>query len=360
MVEREIGILISWGITGERTSMAIQRRSGQPMSNNRYKIYVPVLRAPEEPQRAILDPLAEIITGEAKNEAELISCLQRADAALIPGRTRITRSVMEACPNLKLIAKYGVAVDNIDVHTATELGIAVTNAPGVNSNAVAEMTIGLMLAVMRRIQFSRELIRTGTWEEETSLGRELIGSTVGIVGYGNIARLVIRKLQGFEVRRILVFTESKRLQAPEFPNVEPVGLETLLRESDIVSLHKALTPQSRGMIGEGQLRLMKRSAFLINTSRGALLEEAPFLRALQERWIAGAALDVYEQEPLSPRSPLLSMNHVVLTPHIGGATYETRERLVTTIAQNIANFLTGREIDPKYQVNPEAYRGKKR
>jgi phosphoglycerate dehydrogenase-like enzyme len=328
------------------------------MSNRKYTIYVPILRAPEEPQRAILEPLAKIITGEAKTEAELISNVQRADAILVPGRTRVTRTVMESCPNLKLIAKYGVAVDNIDIRAATELGIPVTNAPGVNSNAVAEMTIGLMLAVMRRIQFARELIRSGTWEDETSLGRELIGSSVGIVGYGNIARLVIRKLQGFEVRRILVFTESRRLEAPEFPNVAPAELETLLKESDIVSIHKALTPKSRGMIGESQLRLMKSSAFLINTSRGALVEEAAFIKALQEKWIAGAALDVYEQEPLSPRSPFLSMNHVVLTPHIGGATHETRERLVTTIARNIADFLTGKGVDPRYQVNPEAFPGK--
>jgi D-3-phosphoglycerate dehydrogenase / 2-oxoglutarate reductase len=148
------------------------------MSNRKYTIYVPILRAPEEPQRAILEPLAEIITGEAKTDAELISNLQRADVALVPGRTKITRAVMEACPNLKLIAKYGVGVENIDIRAATEFGIPVTNAPGVNSNAVAEMTIGLMLSVMRRIQFSRELIRSGTWEDETALGRELIGSTV--------------------------------------------------------------------------------------------------------------------------------------------------------------------------------------
>jgi len=328
------------------------------MSDRKYKIYVPILRAPEGPQRAILEPLAEIITGEEKIESELTSIAKRADVILTTSRTQITRTVMEACPNLKLIAKYGIGVENIDIRVATELGIAVTNAPGVNSNAVAEMTIGLMLAVMRRIQFARELIRSGTWEDETSLGRELIGSTVGIVGYGNIARLVIRKLQGFEVRRILVFTESKRLEAPEFSNVGSAGLETLLEESDIVSIHKTLTPKSRGMIGESQLRLMKSSAFLINTSRGALVIEAALIKALQERWISGAALDVYEQEPLSPGSPFLSMNHAVLTPHVGGATQETRERMVTTIAQNIANFLTGRGIDPKYQVNPEAFPGR--
>jgi len=329
------------------------------MSNRRSTIYIPILRAPEEPQRAILEPLAEIITGEVKDELELISIVQRADVILTAFRTRITRAVMEACPNLKLIAKYGVGVENIDIRAATELGIPVTNAPGVNSNAVAEMTLGLMLAVMRRIQFARELIRSGVWEDEKSLGRELSGSTVGIVGYGNIARLVIRKLQGFEVRKILVFTESKSRQAPDFPNVAFEDLETILKESDIVSIHKALTPQSRGMIGESQLKRMKGSAFLINTSRGAMVEEGPLLKALQERWIAGAALDVYEQEPLSPRSPFLSMNHVVLTPHIGAATHETRERMVTTIAQNIADFLTGKGIDPKYQVNPETFRGKR-
>jgi phosphoglycerate dehydrogenase-like enzyme len=251
-----------------------------------------------------------------------------------------------------------VGVENIDVRAATELGIPVTNAPGTNSNAAAEMTIGLMLSTMRRIQFARELIRSGVWEDETTLGREIIGSTVGIVGYGNISKLVIRKLQGFDVRKILVFTESKALQTPEFHNVAFATLETVLKESDIVSIHKALTPQSLGMIGEDHLKLMKRSAFLINTSRGGLVQEASLLKALQERWIAGAALDVYEQEPLSPRSPFLSMNHVVLTPHLGGATHETRERMVTTIAHNIANFLTGKGIDLKFQVNPEAFPGK--
>ncbi len=328
------------------------------MSDRKYTVYVPILRAPEKPQRAILEPLADLITGEPRDESELISVTKRADVALITSRTRITRAVMDACSNLKLIAKYGVAVDNIDIQAATELGIPVTNAPGVNSNAVAEMTLGLMLAVMRRIQFARELIRSGIWEDEKSLGRELFGSTVGVLGYGNIARLVVRKLHGLEVRRILVSTQSKSHQVPGLPNVEFVSLEELLRESDVVSIHKALTPQSRGMIGEREIRLMKRSAFLINTSRGSLVEEVVLIRALQEGWIAGAALDVYDQEPLPPSHPFLSMNHMVLTPHIGGATHETRERMVTTVAQNIANFLMGKGIDPRYQVNPEVFRGK--
>lgn len=322
-------------------------------------IYIPVIRAPEEPQRTILEPLAEIITGEVKKDLELISLLQRVDVVLAASRTRITRAVLESCPNLKLVAKYGTGVENIDVTAATELRIPVTNAPGMNSNAVAEMTLGLMLAVMRRIQFAGQLIRNGMWEDEKSLGRELIESTVGVLGYGNVARLVVRKLQGFEVRKILVFTESKTSQVSEFPNALVADLETILKDSDIVTIHKSLTPRSRSMIGEHHLKLMKSSAFLINTSRGALVEETALIKALQERWIAGAALDVYHQEPLSPDHPLLSMNHVVLTPHLAGATVETRERMVTRVAQNIADFLRGRGIDPKYQVNPEAFAERK-
>lgn len=325
------------------------------MGNEKYTLYVPEFRTPIEPQRKILDPIVKIITDEAKNEAELVSIISKVDAVLLTVNTRMMRNVIEACPNLKLIAKYGVGVENIDIHAATEMGIPVTNVPGVNSNAVAEFTLGLILAALRRIQEAKDHIRSGGWQDDRFLGHELIDSTIGIIGYGSIARLVIRKLQGFEVKRILVYTESKLHEVPEFPKVEFVDLQTLLKESDIVSIHKTLTPHSKGLIGENAFRMMRDSTYLINTSRGSLIEERALIRALKQKWIAGAALDVHGQEPLRRDSPFLSMDNVVLTPHIGGATLETRQKMVTTVAKNIVDILQGKEIDPKYIVNQEVF-----
>jgi phosphoglycerate dehydrogenase-like enzyme len=325
------------------------------MEQGKYSLYVPEFRTPVEPQRKILGPIVRIITERARNEAELTSILNKVDAVLLTLNTRLIRNVIEACPNLRLIAKYGVGVENIDIHAATEMGIPVTNVPGVNSNAVAELTLGLILAAMRRIQEAKEHLRREGWQDDKFLGHELLDSNIGIIGYGNIARLVIRKLQGFEVKGILVFSESKSQEVPEFSNVEFVDLQTLLKESDIVSIHKTLTPHSRGLTGENPFRMMRSYTYLINTSRGPLIEERALIKALEQRWIAGAALDVFEQEPLRRDSPFLSMDNVVLTPHIGGATIETRRKMVTTVARNIVNILEGREIDPKYIVNPEVF-----
>jgi len=306
-----------------------------------------------EPQREILESVATLITGEPRCEDDFIAILQKVDAVLLAARHKLQRNAIERCPHLRLIAKYGVGVDKIDVDAATERGIPVINVPLVNSNAVAEFTIGLMIAVLRRIQGARELIRSGAWQDESFLGRELINSTIGIIGYGNIAKKVIRKLQGFDVRKILVYTETGIREPPADGNVEYVDLHTLLENSHLVSIHKALTPLSKGLIGEEELRLMQRSAYLINTSRGALVKEEALVRALQEGWIAGAGLDVYEQEPLRPTSPLLSLNNTVLTPHISGATVETRHEMVITMATNITDYLSGKEIHPKYIVNKE-------
>ena len=319
----------------------------------KHTVYIPIMRSPVEPQRSILEPVATILTGEPKNEEEFIATLKKADAVLLSAKNKMTREVIETCPHLKLIAKYGVGVENIDITVATEKGIPVINVPTVNSNAVAEFTIGLMISVMRHIQEAREHIRQGGWQTDHFVGSELIDSTVGIIGYGDIAKGVIRKLQGFEVRKILVFSESKRHTPTDFPNVAFVDLDTLLKESDVVSLHKTLTPKSKGLINESTLRTMKKTAYFINTARGPVVDEKALIKALQKGWIAGVALDVHEQEPLPQDSPFLKMENVVLTPHIGGSTFETRRKMVTTSAQNIADFLEGKEIDRRFFVNRE-------
>jgi len=326
------------------------------VKEKKWKVYVPEFLPPDKPQREILAKIAKIETGLAKDEAELIAKTSRADAVLLTLKTLMTRQVLESCPRLKIIGKYGVGTENIDIQAATELGIPVVNVPGLNSNAVAELSIGLILAVMRRIQEGKRHISAGGWRDESFLGDELIGSRVGIIGYGHIAKGVIRKLQGFEVGKILVFTESKRREKPEFKNVTLTNLQALLKESDIVTIHKSLTPQSQGLIGRREIGLMKKTAYLINTSRGSLVDERELIRALQARRIAGAALDVYEEEPLPRDHPLLFLDNVVLTPHIGGSTRRTRLQMVTAAARNVADFLEGQRIDPRCLVNQEVWK----
>ena len=330
------------------------------MKNKKWTVYIPEMLSPKEPQRKLLDPIAELTFGLAKNETELISIASKVDAILVSMRTHMTRSVIEACPNLKIIAKYGVGLENIDIEAATDMGIPVTHNPGVNADAVAEFTIGLILAVLRHIQIGKMHIKeSGAWGDPRFLGNDIKDSTIGIIGYGNIAKKTIRKLQGFDVRKVLVFTETRGDEKPEFSNVKFVDLQYLLKESDIVSIHKSLTPQSRGLIGAAELKAMKHTAYLINTSRGSLVQEPALIQALREGLIAGAALDVFEKEPPDTESPFIGMENVVMTPHIGSSSINARLTNVTNTANNIVNILHGKKIDLKYVVNPEVFKLKK-
>ena len=325
------------------------------MKQQKWTVYIPEFLPPTSPQREILDPIATIITEKAKTEDELIATIRSVDAVLVTMRTDLTRRVIEACPNLKVIGKYGVGLESIDVKAATEMGIPVTNVPGKNTSTVAEHTIGLMLGAMRRIQACRMLMQEGGWRNKGFLGGELLDSVIGIVGYGSIAKKVIQKLQGFEVRQFLIYSESKSHELPDIPNAAFTDLQSLLKASDIVSIHKTLTPKSRGLIGEAELRLMKNTAYLINTSRGPLVEEQALIKALREDWIAGAGLDVFEKEPLPPDNPLVSLPNVVLTPHIGASTLMSRINAVTVAARNVACVLQGNRPEPQYFVNPEVW-----
>jgi len=327
------------------------------LNEKRWTVYIPEFISPIEPQREILEPIAELKLGLARDEEELISIASKVDAILVSMNTNMTRSVIEACPKLKIIAKYGVGLENIDIEAATDMHIPVTYNPGVNADAVASLTIGLMLAVVRGIQIGKKYINAGNaWNDPNFLGVDITGSTIGIIGYGHIAKKTIRKLQGFDARKILVFTETKKHEKPEFSNVEFVDLQYLLREADIVSIHKSLAPQSRGLIGEAELKTMKTTAYLINTSRGALVQEQALIQALREGLVAGAALDVFEKEPPDRDNPLIGMDNVVMTPHIGACTRNSRLINVTHTANNIANIIQGKGIDLKYVANPEIFK----
>jgi glyoxylate reductase len=256
----------------------------------------------------------------------------------------IDASVLEPARKLKIIANYGVGYNNIDVETATRRGILVTNTPGVLTNATAEITMALILATGRRIIEGDRMVREGKfrfWAPFHFLGHEISGKTLGIIGLGRIGRAVARRAAGFGMK--LLYHNRRRL-APEREaalKAEYTDLESLLSESDFVSLHVPFTDETRHLIAARELSFMKPSAFLINTARGAVINEKALLAALKDGAISGAGLDVYENEPeLTPG--LREQDNVVLLPHIGSATVETRYKMAAMAAENLTAGLAGR------------------
>jgi D-3-phosphoglycerate dehydrogenase len=268
---------------------------------------------------------------------ELVELL-RGVSIYIVGNAKVPRQVLEASPELKLICKYGVGVDNVDLCAAAEHGILATNAPGGNAVAVAEMTFALMLALMRRLQEMERCVRAGEWR--STPGRELSGATLGIVGLGNIGQRVAVRARAFGMRVL----SNDIVEYPEFcreNGVEPVHLDLLLSQSDIVTLHVPLTPLTRHLIGAVQLGRMPRGSLLVHTARGGVVDEAALYHALRTGHLAGAAVDVFEREPLGP-SPLRGLDNVILTPHVAGITYEASDRIASRTLENVLAFLAGR------------------
>lgn len=284
---------------------------------------------------------------------ELIDGVKEADGLLCLLTDTIDKEVMDANPKLKIISNYAVGYNNIDVEEATRRGIMVTNTPGVLTDTTADLTWAILMCVARRIVEADRFTRQGKfkqWSPMLFLGSDVHHSTLGIVGFGRIGRAVARRARGFEMK--VLYTDVKR--APEKVEEELeakfVFLDELLSSSDFVSLHAPLLPTTYHLIGEKELRRMKRTAFLINAARGPLVDEKALVRALKEGWIAGAALDVYENEPeLTPG--LAELDNVVLVPHIGSASTATREKMATMAATNLLAGLKG-EVPPNL-VNRE-------
>jgi len=281
----------------------------------------------------------EVVEVNEPPEEELANLIKGFHAIIVRSKPRVTRRVIESADALRVIARAGVGLDNIDVEAAEKKGIKVINAPESVTQAVAELAVGLMLAVARKIAFSDRKMRSGEWVKHEAVGFELKGKTLGIVGFGRIGKAVARICYyGFGMK--IVYTDQTRdPEAEREFNAEHVDLETLLRRADIVSLHVPLTPETKHMINEDRLRLMKKTAILINTSRGAVVDTNALVKALREGWIAGAGLDVYEEEPLPKDSPLLGLENVVLTPHIGASSVEAQEKAGLEVAQKIIELL---------------------
>ncbi len=283
-------------------------------------------------------------------EEEAIRLLQGVDA-LIAGGIKMTRKVLDSTDRLKIIARRGVGFDSVDLQAATDRGIVVTTTPGAITHAVADFTFGLMLTVARNIHQADTAIRAGKWL--VLMGTELWNKTLGIIGLGRIGKAVTKRARGFEMHILAYDVYQDEAFAREH-GVKYVSLEELLQASDFVSINAPLSSDTSHLINEKTLRLMKPTAFLINTARGGLVDEQALIHALQNKQIAGAGLDVFEKEPL-PDSPLRTLENVVLTSHLAGYSREGMQAAGMMAAQNVVTVLEGGKPDLTCVVNPQVY-----
>lgn len=286
---------------------------------------------------------------------EILSGVKNCDALLSLLSDSIDADVINSAPKLKIIANYGAGFNNIALAAASARKIPVTNTPAVSTDATAELTWGLILAIARRIVEGDKVTRSGNftgWAPLYYLGTEVTGKTLGIIGMGNIGRAVAKRAKGFDMR--IIYYDKFR-QSPEVEQtlgIEYMSQDEVIKNADFLTLHTNYSPELHHMIGEKELAMMKPSAYLISAARGQMVDEAALLKALQSKAIRGAALDVYEFEPaITPG--LEKLDNVILCPHLGNATIETRDAMAQIAAQNIIAVLNGGK--PQSCVNPEIY-----
>jgi len=296
-----------------------------------------------------VNPYDRVLTRE-----ELLQAVKGKDGILCLLTDKIDAEVFDAAgPQLKVVSNYAVGYDNIDVNEATKRGIVVTNTPGVLTETTADLAWALILATARRIVEADKFTRAGKyegWAPMLFLGQDVYGKTLGIIGMGRIGQAVARRAKGFNMK--VLYNDIRRIpeELEKELNATFVSLDELIEQSDFVSLHTYLSPETYHLINEERLRKMKKTAYLINTSRGPVVDESALVRALKEGWIAGAGLDVYEFEPkLVPG--LAECENAVLLPHIASASVETRTKMATMAAENLLAVLAGKM--PPNPVNPE-------
>ncbi|MBN2627550.1 MAG: D-glycerate dehydrogenase [Spirochaetales bacterium] len=280
---------------------------------------------------------------------ELLGRLKDKEGVLLFG-TKVDREFLDAAPDLKAVCNVSVGYNNVDVEEARERGITVTNTPGVLDETVADLILSLMLSVSRRIVELDSYVRAGGWKPSDGrnlYGRDVHHTRLGIIGMGRIGEAVARRAAlGFSMA-VGYNNRNRKPDAEEKLGAVYQDLETLLKESDFIVLMTPLTEETRGMIGRREFSLMKRTAFFINASRGQTVDEAAMIEALQNGTIAGAGLDVFEQEPVSPENPLLKLGNVVLLPHIGSATDRTRNDMARLAVENLKGILeSGQALTP--------------
>jgi D-3-phosphoglycerate dehydrogenase len=296
----------------------------------------------------ILKRVAQVDVQTGLKEAELVERIGGYDALVLRSQTKVTRAVIEAATNLKIIGRAGVGVDNIDVAAATERGILVVNSPAGNTVAVAELTLGLMIALARRIPAADVHVRSREWKRSQFMGKQLYGKTLGIIGLGKVGTEVAKRAatMGMDLIGFDPFISRERAQELGIELMDDVS--DVFQQADFLTLHVPITRDTRRLINQQTIELMKDGVYLLNLSRGEIVDEAALADALRSGKVAGAALDVFEHEPPT-NSPLLNFDNVIVTPHIGASTEEAQTQVAVEVAQQIADVLQGRP--PRNAVN---------
>lgn len=286
---------------------------------------------------------------------EIMGCIGAADAVLIRSATKVDEEMMNAAPRLRVIARAGVGVDNVDIEKATARGIVIMNTPDGNTIATAEYTFGLLLGMLRHIPQAHQSMNEGKWDRKSYIGVELRGKTLGVIGLGRIGRAVAKRAKAFEMNVIAydAYDSARELARAEQIGVELVELDDLYAQADIITLHPSLDYTTRGMINKDSIAKMKKGVFLVNAARGALINDADLAAALQSGQVAGAAIDVYEPEPPKPENPLLSAPNVLHTPHLAASTEDAQIMVAVDAAKLIARALI--DGDFKNVINPTAF-----
>jgi glyoxylate reductase len=274
---------------------------------------------------------------------------------LLPMLTdRIDQELLDKGKHLKVVSNYAVGYNNIDIPEATKYGVMVTNTPDVLTDTTADCAFMLLMAISRRLVEVDKYVRTGKWVKawgpKMLLGSDITGKTLGIIGLGRIGKAVVPRAKGFKMK-IIYYDNIRNKEVEKELGVEYKSFDEVLTTSDYISLHVPLTEQTKHLIGEQELKKMKKTAFLINTSRGPVVDEKALTKALKEKWIAGAGLDVHYKEPTDPNNPLLKLDNVIVAPHIGSATKETRLAMAMRAATNLTAALKGER--PQDLLNPE-------
>ena len=280
------------------------------------------------------DARFDLIVKPGLKGSELADAIASADAVLVRSATQITRESLAKANGLKVIGRAGVGVDTIDVDAATERGIAVLTAPAGNTISAAELTLALTLALAHRVPAADKSMKAGEWDRKSFSGSELYGKTLGLVGAGRIGGEVAKRARAFGMQ-VIAFDPFLIAERALALGIERVELEEVLRRADVVSLHVPLTDATSGLLGDRELALMKPTAVIVNAARGGVVREDALFRALKEKRIAGAALDVFEAEPLPADHPLRSLDNVVLTPHLGASTAEAQQNVALEIAEAV-------------------------
>ncbi len=278
------------------------------------------------------------------NEDQLSEIIGNYDALLIRSGSKVTKKVLESAQKLKVVGRAGIGVDNVDVPAATEQGVIVMNTPDANATTTAELAVAHMLSLSRHLPIADRSIRAGKWERSKLMGSELAHKTLAILGFGTIGRIVAKRGLGLNMR-VIAYDPFVTTEIFEEVGAQPVELEELVEQADYLTLHCPLIEKTRGIIGREQLANMKKTAMIINCARGGLIDEAALHDALKNQEIAGAALDVYENEP-PENSPLLELDNIVFTPHLGASTKEAQVAVSVEIARQVVTFLkTGEAVN---------------